>query len=83
MIFTSLSFVPGLATRLKVTGTRYSPKMRILDVLANASSVALTPPSMEFSTGTIARLALRLITASIASVTLDTGKRLAFFAALT
>ncbi|CAB4685301.1 unannotated protein [freshwater metagenome] len=52
-------------------------------VLARASRVADTPPSIEFSTGTMALVAFPEITASIASVTVETGRVLAFLAALT
>ena len=80
---TSANLVPGLATRLKVTGTRYSPYIRISVELAKASRVAETPPSMEFSTGTMARSAEPFITASMASLTVETARWLAFLAALT
>ena len=52
-------------------------------MLARASRVAETPPSIEFSTGTMALVALPFRTASIASVTVETGMLLTFLESLT
>ena len=74
MIRTSSSVVPGRATSTKFTGTRYSPMMRRFGIVASASWVVLTPPSIEFSIAIIAATLRPETTSSSASPTLLTDR---------
>jgi hypothetical protein len=64
---------PGRTTKSNVTGTTCSPTTSSGSPWASAPSVALTPPSTEFSIGTIAASTSPARTASSAASTLATG----------
>ena len=68
---------PGLATRTKLMGTRASRRILSSWPVAMASRVAVTPPSTEFSIGTMAASAEPSRTLSSAVFTFEDGMRMA------
>ena len=68
---------PGRATSTKLIGTRASRRIRSSWPVAIASRVAVTPPSTEFSIGTIAASAEPSRTLSSAVLTFEDGMRMA------
>jgi len=73
----SSSRVPGRATSTKLIETRASRRIRSSCPVAIASRVAVTPPSTEFSIGTIAASAEPSRTLSSAVLTFDDRMRTA------
>ena len=69
--------MPGLATSTKLIGTSASRRIRSSWPVAMASRVAVTPPSTEFSIGTMAASAEPSRTMSRAVFTFDDGIRMA------